>query len=132
MTLTERQQLAQALADQLHKLGVRCTSPLPLEETKNLLFDVLNDERDAIISKLASWGWHPKPCNSSMRFVRQGMGHVPAASTIFELALPPSRPPAGTRSHNGFELADAAEKARTNLQAQQTPRLQSYAPAQQL
>lgn len=111
MSLTERQQLAQALAEQLEKLGVQCVSPLPLAEGDKLRLDVLNDQRDAIISKLISWGWAPRPCNSSVRFVREGNGVVPAASMIYEIALPQTKAPVATQTHSG-ELADAADKAR--------------------
>ena len=111
MPLSERQELAQSLADQLRRIGAHCTSPLPLREGDALRFDVLNNECDAVLGKLATWGWSPKPRDKGVRFVRQDMGVIPAPTTFYEIDLPPSKEPEGTQTHFG-ELADPAVKAR--------------------
>jgi len=114
--LTQRQETAQALADQLHRLGAWCVSPLPLAEGSKLRFDVLNDQRDAIIAKLISWGWYPRPCGSSVRIAPAGTGNLPQPAMSYEIALPKTTAATPTQTHHG-ELVDLAQKAKRKLHA---------------
>jgi hypothetical protein len=108
--------LAQALSDQLHRLGAFCTSPLPLSESDKLTFDVLADQQDKIVAKLASWGWAPKPYNSGVRFRPEGNSVLPAPSMSFEIALPRTKPAVGTQKHGAHgELSDPVERAKRKL-----------------
>ena len=59
--LTERQKTAQALAREINAMGAWVTSPLPLDDKAPLRFQVMDTDRDAVISKLASWDWNPVP-----------------------------------------------------------------------
>jgi hypothetical protein len=87
---------------------------MPLSESDKLQFDVLDSEQDKIIAKLASWGWCPRPCGSGMRFKPQGTGVLPAPSMSFEIALPRTKPPAGTQSHFG-ERSKPGERQRRKM-----------------
>jgi hypothetical protein len=90
MVLTERQQTAQALMHEIHRLGAAVVNPMPLADGAKLRFQVLNDHRQAILEKLSSWGWFPALCSQGPRFMPNGT--APLAST-YEIDLPADRPP---------------------------------------
>jgi len=68
--LTRRQETAQALADQLHKLGALVVNPMPLADSARLRFHVKCDASEALCAKLASWGWSPRPVGESVDLLR--------------------------------------------------------------
>src|SRR5262249_45702962 len=88
--LTERQQTAQALMHELHRMGAAVINPMPLADGAKLRFQVLNDYRQAILEKLSSWGWFPALCSTGPRFMPNGT--APLAST-YEIDLPANRQP---------------------------------------
>jgi hypothetical protein len=83
MVLSSRQQQAEALAREIARMGGWVTNSLPLSDTANLRFQVLDANRDTIIAKLASWDWAPVPVSIQPR-ITQG-GWQPAS--IYEIQI---------------------------------------------
>jgi len=102
--LTERQRTAQALAHSINGMGAWVVSPLPLDDGAKIRFQVLDSDRDAIISKLASWDWAPVPVGSHPRITSRGW----EAGTLYEINLPADTPavPAYDRKIIPGELAE--------------------------
>jgi hypothetical protein len=87
--LTERQKTAEALAREISRMGhAWVTSPLPLDDNAKLRFQVMDSDRDAVISKLASWDWSPVPVTALPRITTRGM----QAATLYEINLPADTP----------------------------------------
>jgi hypothetical protein len=87
--LSARQEQAQSIAAELHRLGAWVVTPLPLDSCANLRFQLLDKDRDKVLEKLASWEYLPSLCSSFPRITANGM----EAATIYELALEPERQP---------------------------------------
>ena len=86
--LTDRQRMAQALAREINAMGAWVVSPLPLDDKAKLRFQVMDTDRDAVISKLASWDWAPVPVSVMPRITPRGM----QAAMLYEINLPPDTP----------------------------------------
>jgi hypothetical protein len=86
--LTDRQQQAQAIAAELHKLGVAVICALPLRSDQNLRFQVLDEQRGSVLEKVSLWGWFPVLCGTVPRFTTKGA--VPAS--VYEIAIEQERP----------------------------------------
>jgi hypothetical protein len=86
--LTERQRTAQALAHSINGMGAWVVLPLPLDDGAKIRFQVLDSDRDAVISKLASWDWAPVPVSSHPRITSRGW----EAGTLYEINLPADTP----------------------------------------
>ena len=69
---------------ELQKLGTWVTNAMPLSDDK-MRFEVLNDQRETVLAKLASWDWHPRPCDMGARFIPSGNGAVLQPTTLYEL-----------------------------------------------
>jgi len=96
--LTPRQEKAAALTRWLQDdLGVFVTSPLPLGPTQRLRFDVLHQDREAVLAKLREQDWSPIACDVGQRF-HNGM-LLPRQT--FELDLPLDPPPVQNRTIYG-------------------------------
>jgi len=85
--LSERQLQAQAIAGELAKLGAWCISPLPLDDSQPLRWQVLDSDRDAVLEKVGSWGWSAVMRGSIPRFCPSG----PLQSSVYEIDLPKPR-----------------------------------------
>jgi hypothetical protein len=86
--LTERQQLAKRLADELGKLdGVWITSPLPLDESRKLNLQILDSERNRVLQIIRDWGWHPICVSILPRVHSTGL----LAACLWEIDLPKPR-----------------------------------------
>ena len=60
MGLSERQQLARRLADDLDRMdGVWVTSPLPLDDSHKLRLQIKDIDRNEVLQLLRDWGWDP-------------------------------------------------------------------------
>ncbi len=90
MILTERQHTAEALRHELNRIGCHVINVMPLAPDKHLRFQVLDDERAAMLEKLSSWGWSPTIISSGPRFCLDGTARP--AST-YELRIDDDRPP---------------------------------------
>jgi hypothetical protein len=89
MVLSERQQTAEALAREIARMGAWCVSPMPLDKNAKLRFQVMDSDRDVVISKLASWDWLPVPCSSLPRITHGGW----MSAQIYEIDLPREQSP---------------------------------------
>src|SRR5262245_56122090 len=87
MTLSERQLQAQSLTYELQRMGAFVISPAPLRDDANLRFQVLDDDRDFVLAKLATWNWSPILCGTVPRFTPRG----PSPATTYEINLPRPR-----------------------------------------
>jgi hypothetical protein len=48
-------------------------TPLPLDSCAKLRFQVLDDNREKVLEKLAGWDWLPSPCGTLPRITHNGM-----------------------------------------------------------
>ncbi len=48
--------MVRAIMDEIHRLGGWVTNPQPLQDDR-LRFEVLDDQRGAVLAKLGSWDW---------------------------------------------------------------------------
>jgi hypothetical protein len=91
MMLSDRQRTAQAMMHELHRIGCHVINIMPLSpHSPGLRFQVLDDERDAMLRKLSEWGWSPTFISSGPRFCLDGTARP--AST-YELRLEDDRRP---------------------------------------
>jgi hypothetical protein len=107
--LSPRQEKAAGLTRWLADMNAFVTSPLPLDPARTLRFQVLNEDRDAVLAKLREQDFSPRFCSVNLRAHRDSF--VPC--TTYELDLPPDRPVVEDRTIRG-EIAErdkAAEKA---------------------
>jgi hypothetical protein len=82
--LTERQRTAESLARELHLMGAWVTSPMPLDNSAKLRFQVLDADRSAVIEKLNSWNWSPAFVSILPRVCPDGM----KLASLYEIDLP--------------------------------------------
>src|SRR5262245_51430610 len=86
--LSERQQTAEALMHELHRLGAFVINPMPLRPEDKLRFQVLMPAVESVLAKLAEWNWSPVLQSHGLRFTPQG-----AKSCItYEIHIPADRP----------------------------------------
>lgn len=69
-------------------MGAAVVNPMPLDDKATLRFQVMDTDRDAVISKLASWDWSPVPVSALPRITPRGM----QAAMLYEINLPPDTP----------------------------------------
>ena len=110
--LTERQQTAEALAREIARMGAWCVSPMPLDNNAKLRFQVMDSDRDVVISKLASWDWLPVPCSSFPRITHGGW----MAAQIYEIDLPREQSPIPDERSIKGEIAER-KKSEVELEA---------------
>lgn len=82
-----REAMRASIMTELHRLGAWVVNPQPLRDER-MRFEVLNDQRESVLEKLASWDWHPRPCDMGTRIVPSGNGAVLRPTTLYELDLP--------------------------------------------
>jgi len=87
--MTERQQQAAALAREIQKMGAWVTTPLPLDDSKRLRFQVLDSDRDKVLEKLSSWNWSPILVSALPRICTDGW----KLASVYEIDLPRERAP---------------------------------------
>jgi len=110
--LTERQQTAEALAREITRMGVWCVSSMPPDNNAKLRFQVMDSDRDVVISKLASWDWLPVPCSSFPRITHGGW----MAAQIYEIDLPREQSPIPDERSIKGEIAER-KKSEVELEA---------------
>src|SRR5262245_6771030 len=90
MVLSERQQLAKRLAEEIGKFdGVWVTSPLPLDDNAKLRFQLLDMERNHVLQTVKDWGWNPVCLSVLPRVHTTGL----IAACLYEIDLPRARQP---------------------------------------
>jgi len=88
MVLSERQQLARRLADDLDKLdGVWVTSPLPLDDSHKLRLQIKDIDRNEVVQLLRDWGYEPVCISVLPRVCSTGL----IAACLWEIDLPQPR-----------------------------------------
>jgi len=88
MVLTERQQLAKRLADELGKIdGVWVTSPLPLDDNQKLRLQIKDIDRNEVLQLLKDWGYDPVCVSVLPRVCSTGL----MAACLWEIDLPQPR-----------------------------------------
>jgi hypothetical protein len=89
--LTERQTKAAQLAAELGRCrGTWVVSPLPLnDDSRALRFQVLDSERDSVVTELCAAGWIPSFVQAHPRFAPSGL--IPAS--LFEVIIDKDRYP---------------------------------------
>ena len=88
MVLSERQQLAKRLADELGKMdGAWVTSPLPLDDNAKLRVQIKDRDRNCIIQLVRDWGYEPVLITVLPRVCLTGL----IAACLYEIDLPKPR-----------------------------------------
>jgi hypothetical protein len=73
LLLSDRQKTAEVLKHQLHQLGAIVVNAMPLSpDSPGLRFQILDNERDAMLRKLAEWDWTPTLISTGPRFCLDG------------------------------------------------------------
>jgi hypothetical protein len=85
--LTQRQEMAAAIAERIALLGGYVTSPLPLKPGSQLRFHVSDKARDVVLERLLERGWSLRFCGCETRFLQMGGGHVPADVDVYEVPI---------------------------------------------
>jgi hypothetical protein len=87
--MNPRQQKAQDLVDWLGQMsGVWVTSPMPLnDDTRALRFQVLDSERDSVVTELCAGGWIPSLVQGHPRFTPAGL----VAASLYEVVIEKER-----------------------------------------
>lgn len=88
MLLTDRQRQAEAMRQQLNNIGCNVINIMPLSPHRHLQFQVLGDEREAMLQRLASWGWLPTLITSGPCFCLDGTAR---AAFTYELKVEADR-----------------------------------------
>jgi hypothetical protein len=109
--LSERQKKAADLAREIGKLdGVWVVSPLPLDDSARLRFQVLDSCRNEVVQLLRDWGWQPTFRSVLPRVSYTGL----QGAGVYEIDIPRDRTPVQDDRPRG-EIATreklAAEKA---------------------
>jgi len=88
MVLTERQQLAKRLADDLDRMdSVWVTSPLPLDDNQKLRLQIKDIARNEVTQLLKDWGYDPVCISVLPRVCSTGL----MAACLYEIDLPQPR-----------------------------------------
>src|SRR5262245_10738001 len=88
MVLTERQQLAKRLADDLDRMdSVWVTSPLPLDDNQKLRLQIKDIDRNEVLQLLRDWGYEPVCISVLPRICNTGL----IAACLYEIDLPQPR-----------------------------------------
>jgi len=88
MVLSERQQLARRLADDLDRMdGVWVTSPLPLDDNAKLRVQIKDIDRNEVLQLLKDWGYDPVCISVLPRVCTTGL----IAACLYEIDLPQPR-----------------------------------------
>jgi len=88
MVLSERQQVAKRLTDELGKFdGVWVTSPLPLDDNQKLRLQIKDIDRNEVLQVLRDWGWDPVCVSVLPRVCTTGL----MAACLYEIDLPKPR-----------------------------------------
>ena len=88
MVLSERQQLARRLADDLDRMdGVWVTSPLPLDDSHKLRLQIKDIDRNEVVQLLRDWGYEPVCLSVLPRVCSTGL----IAACLYEIDLPQPR-----------------------------------------
>jgi hypothetical protein len=89
MALTKRQETAGVIAAELKRLGAFVVNALPLNEDQKLIFQILDNDREAILAKLSEWQWTPVLRNYGLRFHRD----MALPCCTYEIAIEHDRQP---------------------------------------
>ena len=108
--------MVRAIMDEIHRLGGWVTNPQPLQDDR-LRFEVLDDQRGAVLAKLASWDWSPRLCCAGSRFIPKGNGAVLQPTTLYEIDV--SREEKAPKPHGAEVIApDEWRKLLADFKAQ--------------
>jgi hypothetical protein len=106
MALSDRQQLAKSLADELSKMdGAWVTSPLPLDDNAKLRVQSMDIDRNGIIQWLRDLGWEPVCISVLPRICATGL----IGACLYEIDLPKPRQNILDDRHSG-ELATTKKR----------------------
>ena len=114
--LTERQRTAESLAREIAKMGAWVVSPMPLDDSAKLRFQVLDADRDKVLEKLSSWNWSPALLSTGPRFCIDG---TTKTASLYEVDLPPERQviPADDRIYGEIGREKLSEEVKAMLKA---------------
>jgi hypothetical protein len=88
--MNSRQEKAQDLARELGRMGAFVVNAMPLDpDAKGLRVQILDADRDRIVTALCEWGWLPAMLQAHPRFAPGGL--LPAS--LYEIPIPKERPP---------------------------------------
>jgi len=110
MVLSERQQVAKRLTDELGKIdGVWVTSPLPLDDNHKLRLQIKDIDRNEVLQLLRDWGWDPVCVSVLPRVCTTGL----MAACLYEIDLPRERQPIHDDRIPNDEIGKRGQSAET-------------------
>jgi hypothetical protein len=116
--MTSRQQKAAAISRALRRdFGddAAVISNMPLMPDQQLRIRVVDAKRDAVVTKLCEWGWHPQYLQFHMHSsTRNGYSLIPAA--IYEVRIEEERQPIPDRKIRG-EVEEKPQKSEFETEA---------------
>jgi hypothetical protein len=107
--LSERQQTAQMLAREINHMGAWCVSPLPLDDSARLRFQVLDSDRQKVLEILSSWNWSPTFCGTTPRICPDGW----KLASVYEIDLPRERQTVADDRIPHGEVSSPGERRKT-------------------
>jgi len=110
MVLSERQQLAKRLADDLDKMdGAWVTSPLPLDDNHKLRVQIKDVDKNRIVQWLRDLGWEPVCVSVLPRVCPTGL----IGACLWEIDLPRERQPIHDDRIPNDEIGKRGQSAET-------------------
>jgi hypothetical protein len=111
--LSQRQQTARALADELSKLGAFVLNPMPLDDNKRLRIQILECDRNKVFQAVSDYGFGvPAFVNMQPRITYNGM----ALAAVYEIDLPRERQPVPDDRKIHGELATGEKPPPSEMQ----------------
>ena len=112
--MTPRQQKAAAIARALRRdfgEDAQVINSLPLDDAQQLRIQIIDTKRDAVVTALCEWGWHPQYLQIHHRVSSANYGLVPAA--IYEVRIEEERSPV----HDDRKIrGDIAERRKSDAE----------------
>jgi hypothetical protein len=117
-SLSKRQETAQDLCLELHKLGGVVINSMPLDpDAKGLRVQILDTDRDKVITALCEKGWLPSLLQSHPRFTPNGL--LPAS--LYQVDIPRERTTVPD-DRPKVALSEPAKREKTPLEVEQMRR----------
>jgi hypothetical protein len=115
--LSERQKKAHVLARELARCpGCWVITPLPLDpDARGLRVQILDTERDNVISELCEGGWIPNLVSAFPRFTSKGL----VAASMYEVLIERERQPVPEGPKVSSEVAEQANREEKKKMAQE-------------
>jgi len=121
--LTEQQKTAEALKDELHRLGAFVVS---VPGSDRLRFQILSPQCESTLQKLSDLGFEAMFCNSGLRFMR----YAAEPCNTYEINLAPHERQPIADDRQTIPRAELATKEKSSYEVEQIERYLGWPPSQ--